>query len=330
MPADMSISGILFEQTIVIFIIIIIGAICYKTKLIDDATNSKLSNILLMLVNPLLIFMSYQRELSKDLLGGLLISFLLAIATHIIAISISYIFIRRKRRKIVIEDGIRIKKYVENEDASVERLSSSYANMGFFGLPLVYSIFGSEGVFYVTASVTVFNILMWTHGVIMMSGSKDLKLKDILRKLITPTIIAIFLGLIFFILQIRLPSVLHQSLSYVANINTPFAMLIAGVTIGKTNIIKLFTSNLRMYYSVFLKLILIPLIAVLIYVWLPIDEMVKMVAIIMAATPTSTIGTLFTIKYNKNSVLAAQIFAVTTLLCVFTIPIIFKIAELLM
>ena len=53
MPADMSISGILFEQTIVIFIIIIIGAICYKTKLIDDATNSKLSNILLMLVNPL-------------------------------------------------------------------------------------------------------------------------------------------------------------------------------------------------------------------------------------------------------------------------------------
>jgi predicted permease len=107
-------------------------------------------------------------------------------------------------------------------------------------------------------------------------------------------------------------------------------MLIAGVTIGKTNIIKLFTSNLRMYYSVFLKLILIPLIAVLIYVWLPIDEMVKMVAIIMAATPTSTIGTLFTIKYNKNSVLAAQIFAVTTLLCVFTIPIIFKIAELLM
>jgi predicted permease len=326
----MSISGILFEQTIVIFIIIIIGVICYKTNLIDDATNSKLSSILLMLVNPLLIFMSYQRDLSKDLLGGLLISFLLAIVTHIVAITISYIFLRRKKRKIIIVDGIRIKKYVDNEDVAVERLSSSYANMGFFGLPLVNSIYGSEGVFYVTAYVTVFNILIWTHGVIMMSGSKDLKFKDILKKLMTPTILAIILGLLFFVLQIRIPNVMHQSFGYIANINTPFAMLIAGVSVGKTNIFKLFTQNLRMYYSVFLKLLLIPFALVLLYVWLPIDDMVKMIAIIMAATPTSTIGTLFTIKYNKNSELSAQIFAVTTLLCVITIPIIIKITELLM
>lgn len=326
----MSISGILFEQIIVIFIIIIIGVICYRTKLIDDTTNSKLSNILLMLVNPILIFMSYQRDLSKDLLEGLLISFLLAVVIHIVAIAISYILIRRKKKKTIIVDGIRIKKYINNDDVEVERLSSSYANMGFFGIPLANSIFGSEGVFYVTAYVTVFNVFMWTHGVIMMSGSKNLKFKDILKKLITPTFIAIILGLLFFVLQIRLPNILHQSLSLIGNINTPFAMLIAGVSIGGTNIIKLFTENLRMYYSAFLRLLLIPFIIVLLFVWLPINDMVKMVAIIMAATPTSTIGTLFTIKYNKNSALAGQIFAVTTLLCLFTIPIIIWIAELLM
>ena len=329
MPTTGSISGILVEQIIVIFIIILIGVICYKTKLIDDATNSKLSSILLMLINPVLIFVSYQREFSSDLLEGLLISFLLAITTHLVAIAISYLLIRRKKKKTLIVDGIRIKKYVDNEDVEVERLSSSYANMGFMGIPLIYGIFGSEGVFYVTATVTVFNIFIWTHGVMMMSGSKDLKFKEIIRKLTSPTIIAIILGLIFFILQIKVPDVVYQSFSYIGDINTPFAMLIAGVTIGKTNIVQLFTKNLRMYYSVFLKLLFIPFVLVLLYIWLPIDETVKIIAIILAATPSSTIGVLFTIKYKKNSVLAAQIFTVTTLLCVVTIPIIIKLAELL-
>ena len=94
----MSISGILIYQIAVIFIIIIIGVICYKTNLIDDATNSKLSNILLTLVNPIVIFVSYQRDFSYDLLEGLLISLLLSIITHIVGIIISYTLIRRKRR----------------------------------------------------------------------------------------------------------------------------------------------------------------------------------------------------------------------------------------
>ncbi|TAH64274.1 MAG: hypothetical protein EWM47_12970 [Anaerolineaceae bacterium] len=326
----MSTSGILIEQTISIFIILVLGVICYKTKLIDDTTNSKLSNILLTLVQPTLIFTSFQREFNIDLVEGLIISLVLALITHIVAISISYIFIRRKKKKIIVVDGVRTVTYVENKDVDVERLTSGYANMGFIGIPLAYGLYGSEGVFYVTASVMTFNILMWTHGVIMISGTKELKFKDILMRLKSPAIIAIFLGLIVFIFQIRLPNVLNQSLNYIGSINTPFGMLIAGATIAKTDIVKMFIGNLRKYYMVFLKLLFIPFVLMLIYVRLPIDDTLKMIAIIMAATPTTTIGTILTIRYKKNSVLAAEIFAMTTLLCVFTIPFIIKVAELLM
>jgi predicted permease len=326
----MTTSGILIEQTLAILIILIIGVICYKAKLIDDATNSKLSNILLTLVQPVLIFTSFQMEFKMELVEGLLISLVLAFLTHIIAITISYIFIGKKKRRIVNVDGVRTVIHVDNEDVEVERLTSSYANMGFIGIPLAYALFGSEGVFYVTAYVMAFNILMWTHGVIMISGEKNLKFKDIISKLKSPAIIAIFLGLIFFAFQIKLPYVLNQSLNYIGNINTPFGMLIAGATIAKSDIIKVFTKNLRKYYMVFLKLLLIPFILMLLYVWLPIDETVKMIAIIMAATPSTAVGTLLTIRYKKNSVLAAEIFAMTTILCVLTIPLIMKLAELLM
>lgn len=326
----MSASAILVQQTLSILIIIIVGVICYKTKLIDDATNSKLSNILLTLVQPVLIFTSFQIEFKKELVEGLLISLLLAFVTHIVAISISYIFIRKKKRRIANIDGKPTVTYVDNEDLEVERLTCSYANMGFMGIPLAYGLFGSEGVLYVTAAVMAFNVFIWTHGVIMISGVRKVNFKDVIMRLRSPAIIAIFLGLIFFAFQIKLPSVIEQSLNYIGNMNTPFAMLVAGATIGKTDITKILTRNLRKYYMIFLKLLLIPVILMLIYVWLPIDETVKMVAIMLVATPTSTIATILTVRYNKNSLLASEIFAITTVLCVFTIPFIIRLAELLL
>lgn len=321
----MSLTQITFNQIIVILIIILIGMICYKVKLIDDATNSKLSNILLMLVNPMVIFVAYQRQFSPELLEGLLISLLLSAITHIVSIFIAYLLIRRKKREVITIDGIKVKKYVDNRDAEVERMSVIYSNVGFMGIPLVNGIFGTEGVFYVTASITMFNIFLWTHGVIMMSGSSEWSLKAMLKKLMSPSIIAIIVGLLCFLFQIMVPETMKTAFEYIANINTPFAMLIAGVTIGKTNFKKLLTKY-RVYLVTLIKLLLIPGLLLLLYSRFHFSEMVFIIAVIMAATPTATTGILFSIKYEKNSVLAAEIFTVTTLLCAITIPLMVKLA----
>ena len=324
----MSPAQITLNQILIIFIIIIIGIISYKIKLIDDATNAKLSNILLMLVNPMVIFVAYQRAFSTELLNGLLISLLLSAVTHITSILIAYLMLRKKKRETLIIDGIKIKKYVENKDAEVERSNAIYANVGFMGIPLVNGIFGSEGVFYVTASITMFNIFLWTHGVIMMSGSKELSFKALMKKLMSPSIIAIVIGLICFLFQIMVPKVVKDAFTHIANMNTPFAMLIAGVTIGKTDLRKLL-KKFRVFYTAFIKLIIIPILLLLVYSLFPMNEIVFTTAVIMAAAPSATTGILFSIKYGKNSVLSAEIFTVTTLLCAITIPLIVKLAGII-
>ena len=48
------------EKIIEMFFIMLCGIVLFKTGLIDDKTVPKLSNILLMLVSPLMIFQSYQ------------------------------------------------------------------------------------------------------------------------------------------------------------------------------------------------------------------------------------------------------------------------------
>jgi len=324
----MTISGILLNQILIIFVIICIGIICYRTNLIDDATNNKLSDILLYLVTPAVIFVSYQRDFSKDLMEGLLFSLLFATLVHAAGIIVSYILIRRKRRIWVTADGTRIKKTVDNENLEVERIACSYANVGYMGIPLVNGIYGSEGVFYVTAYITLFNLLIWTHGVIVMSGRKNMKLKDFAKMLLSPSIIAIVLGLICFVAQIKVPKVVYEALNHIALLNTPLSMLVAGVTIAKTNIIKILTRNLRLYYVIFIKLIIIPFLVMAAVIRLPVSETVKIIAIIMAAAPTGATVILFSIKYGKNSVLAAEIFTLAMLLCMGTIPLVIRIAEM--
>ncbi len=323
----MSPAQITFNQILIIFIIIAIGVICYKIKLIDEATNAKLSNILLMLVNPMVIFVAYQRAFSKELLEGLLISLLLSVVTHVVSILISYLLIKKKKRETLIIDGIKIKKYVDNKDVEVERSNAIYSNVGFMGIPLVNGIFGSEGVFYVTASITVFNIFLWTHGVIMMSGKSEWSFKALLKKLMSPSIIAIAIGLVCFLFQLMVPKVVKDAFTHIANLNTPFAMLIAGVTIGRTDIRKLI-KNYRVFYVTFLKLLLIPFLLLLIFSRFPMNETVFTTAVIMAAAPSATTGILFSIKYGKNSVLSAEIFTVATLLCALTIPLMVRLAGL--
>jgi predicted permease len=299
----MSLAITTLNQILIMFLIILIGFICYKTKLIDQEGNKKISNLLLMLVNPMLILVSYQMDYSKKLMIGLLISFLLAIFTHIFGIFISYIFVRGK----------------VNADVVIERFSSIYSNCGFMGIPLIYGIFGSEGVFYITAYMTVFNLFIWTHGLIMMIGKQDSK--TMVKALLSPTIIAIVIGFFLFVLHIKLPNPIYKSLDYVASMNTPLAMLIAGITIAQSDILKVFLKK-RIYLVIFLKQLLIPTVLLIIYSRVACSDAVMTTAVIAAACPAATTGTLFALRYDKNALYASELFAMTTLFSIITIPIV--------
>lgn len=61
------------EKIIEMFFIMLCGIVLFKTGLIDDKTVPRLSNILLMLVSPLMIFQSYQMDFAVILCGGLVL-----------------------------------------------------------------------------------------------------------------------------------------------------------------------------------------------------------------------------------------------------------------
>ncbi len=307
----MELSLTVLNQVLVMFVLIIIGYIGFKTKLVDVTGNRQMTNVLLYIVAPLVIIDAYQMEYNDTLASNLLIAFALGVASHIIAIAVSYILIKKKGNE---------------EKAPIERFAVIYSNCGFMALPLVSALFGAEGVFYASAYMTIFNLLSWTHGYILMSGKADKK--TIKSALLSPVILSVGVGMLIFFLKIPIPSVLKTSASYIAAVNTPLAMIVTGVSLAQTNIFSAF-KQIRCYYIVFLSCILVPLIAMSIYLFLPLPTNLILVNLVSTACPCAVTTILFSTKFGLDSSYASKILTLSNITSIITIPAIVFIYQFL-
>lgn len=298
----METASIVLEKILLVGVLVAVGFLCSKLGVIDHQANLKLTDLLLLVVVPSTILSSYQITFTPELAHNLVIALGLAAVCHGIQLACAYVLIRKGR-----------------SDTQVERMSTAYSNCGFMGIPLIHALYGAEGVLYLTAYLTCFNLLMFTHGVVMMSGQTDWKL--MLKQLCSPALIATLAGVVIFLLRIRLPEVFVEAVGSLGSMNTPLAMLIAGASIAESDLKACF-GNKRIYWILFLKMLVIPAAVMLALFALPVDATVLYVEVIAAACPTAAICTMFAHRYGKNAGYAAQIFTLTTLVSLATIPLV--------
>ena len=291
-------------------IIMVLAFVCYRRKIVNQEGIRSVSNLLLMIVNPCLIITVYQTDYDARLVKGLLIAFAAAFAAHVIAIIIARFLIPEKN----------------NPNYYLDRFGSIYSNCGFIGIPLIYSVLGNEGVFYLTAYMTMFNLFTWTHGLSLLENK--ISFRQLKEGLLSPMIIATCAAMILFFTQLRIPATVLDSMNYIADMNTPLAMMVAGFSVAQADLKKIF-SNLHIYWVSFLKLMVVPL-AVTVFLFLfRIDHDIAYTTLIAASCPTATTMTMMAIRYNKNYTYASEIFAFTTVLSMVTIPVVTFIAGFL-
>ena len=292
---------LIFNQLVKMLIILIVGIVCVRIGLVSKEGSKTISNLLLMLVNPILIIMVYQTDYDPILVKGLLFSFVAAFISHILAILVSKLLFRDK----------------EDPNSMINQFAAVYSNCGFIGIPLINSVLGSEGVFYLTAYMTVFNILTWTHGLSLMKGHFDPKLLK--EGLTAPMVMGTFIAMILFFTQIHIPDTIAASMQYIADMNTPLAMMVAGFSVANSDIKKICTN-----------VIIVPLV-VLLFLWIaPFNADIAYPTLIASACPTGTTITMMSIRFDKNAAYASEIFSFTTVLSIITIPLIIFIAGFLL
>ena len=294
------------------FILLIVGYICFKCKIIDQAGNKAFSTILLHVITPAAILLVYQRnEFTTQMAGLLGIAFIAAISSHIIMIVIAnLIFIDKK-----------------NANIGIERFSIVYSNSGFIGIPLISATLGAEGVFFLSAYIAIFNLFLWTHGVSSIKGS--FSFKNIKKGIYSPVFLVTMLAIALYFIRIEFPENILRSVEFLANTMTPLAMLVAGFSIAQVDLKEMIT-NLRIHWIVFVKGIVVPL-AVLFFMYLiNVDTTVALTMIIAAACPTAIGGAMMAMNYGKDYKYATEIFAVSTIFAMLTIPAVIFISEIIL
>ena len=117
-------------QVIILYLISGIGFIADKTKIFVQADGKRLVDLLFNLILPIAIVNSFlSMERTPEHIRGLLISFALAVLTHIIAIAISSLTFRKRRS--LMERG-------------VYHYAITFSNAAFLALPLAQSVAGDE------------------------------------------------------------------------------------------------------------------------------------------------------------------------------------------
>jgi predicted permease len=246
-------------------------------------------------------------EYESRLVVNMLWTFLLAAAAYGIFIAAVYLLIRPK----------------PGRETEIERFSAIYSNCGFMGIPLASAILGNEGVFYTTAFLSVFFCFAWTHGIMLLTGQHDRK--ALLKKLCSPTMIGIVIGLLLFFFRIPLPDLLEKTFGYVASMNTPMAMVASGISVAQADLFHAL-KNPRVYYVSAVKLLIVPLLLGLLFLPLGfIPQEIRLVVLLLMAAPSAAMCTLQCQKHSMNDAYASHIFAVTTLVSMLTMPLVVKL-----
>ncbi|PWL73219.1 MAG: hypothetical protein DBY25_00495 [Clostridiales bacterium] len=297
----MDTAQIVLYQAVVMFLMIVVGYICYRIHIISPTTNIQLSNLLLLVVNPCIIFISFQVDFDARLVSGLLISIGLSVLSIVLMMFLTRVVLKKKPEM----------------QYKVDRFACIYTNCGFFATPLVSAMFGSEGVLFITAYIATSNFFMWTQGVGVYTGKMNVR--QLVNCLKAPTIIAILLGVILFFCHIRIPDFVYDPIQFIGSMNSPLAMIVAGAFIAQTNVVKAF-AKLRLYYVSIVRLFMIPLLCIVVFALLPLEDTVALTVLVGAAAPPAVSIMMFAAKYQCDELYAAELFSVSTIISILSIP----------
>lgn len=304
----MNIVSIVFGQIVMMFLMMAVGAGAYKTGLVTEKGSAELSNITLYLVIPFVVLTSFQIDFDANIFHGIVITFVLGIIAHGLAILLSYGLVRGR----------------DQNRTALERFSVVYPNCGFMGIPLAQAVLGSKGVIYITAFIAAQNLFIWSHGVASMQGSfKKESIKEVFK---APVMIATFAGLLCYLLQIKFPALVFRPLKAIADMNTPLAMMISGTAIAQTNLLKIL-SKPRIYILTVLRLLVVPFVMFLILIFVPVSKDLKILSLLATSASTAAITTMFAVKFKKDVGYAAELFAISTIAAIATLPLMISLGE---
>lgn len=288
----MHISLLLMNQIIQLFIMIFMGFIIVKAKLLKAEDSKILSVIVLYLIIPCVIINAFQVDYTPQTVKGLLIALAGSVMTQVILL-------------IVVSILGRVFHLNEVEVASIY-----YSNSGNLIVPIVTFILGKEWVLYGCVFMSVQLVFIWTHCKKIISRESTYDWRKIVLN----------------INMIHLPAIINNTLSAVGSMIGPASMIVTGMLFAGMDFKQIF-ANKRVYFVSFFRLIIVPVIALFLIKCSQLSTFssngnkLMMIVFLAIITPSASTVTQMCQVYGNDSQYASAINVVTTLLAIVTMPL---------
>ena len=145
---------VMLQQMIVMFLMMVVGYLCYKKQILTEEVSKKVSVIVVNVANPCMILSSAltdQQMQGKELLQTLAI------------VAMMYAFLLLVAQLL---PGI---LHIQKESRGAYAAMTVFANIGFMGFPVLAAMYGNGALLYGAVFQIPFNILIYTYGVAVLT-----------------------------------------------------------------------------------------------------------------------------------------------------------------
>ena len=284
-----------------VFLIFGIGYASQKLLKMDIKSISAMSLYILL---PLLTFDTfYRNELTVDYLYLFIFSVIITVILIGITILIGWFMKSTK------------------EDVSAILLGTLFPNSGNYGAPVMLFALGAVAFDYAIVLMVLHGFIISTVGIFIASfgSGGTISVKDAILSIFRiPVIYGAAAGLLLQLTHITIDDKLMDILQMTGNAAIPVVMLILGMQLAE---IRKENFELRNINTVVLiRMVVSPLVAMVLVIFMPVDETMKMVFIILNAMPVAANSTMLAVQFNVKPNLVSFSTLVTTLLSLLTIP----------
>ena len=296
-------------QVITLFIMIGVGFALGRLKIVTEKGTKEMSAVLINVATPSIILTSFQIDWDSQFLVTLGTGFLAMIACYVIFMFLVKPLYRKQPedRRVCLQIG------------------SMYGNVGFMGIPLISAVLGSSNVIYAVLAIAAFNMMIFTHGAIVMGGRKAASVKSIVTNTV---MISLIVSVALMLLRIRIPSPIFNSLTFLGNLSTPLSMLVIGAQLSRSELSGFFSKPV-IYAASAVKMIILPIITMALLFPFHFDKTFYIAAVILFAAPTGGYTSIFAERYHRDVAFAANFVSLCTLLSIVTLPLAAILAEYL-
>lgn len=291
-------------------IIVFVGILVVRLKVVGPDFRSQLAKFVTNAALPCMIARSLYSQTER--FEGMGRIFLLAVLMVILLFLAGQVLYRVMGR---------------TENAVSARFSLIFGNFTFMGFPIVENLYGSAGLFAFTLFTMPVRLAFYSSPAFLLrptgAAREPFHWKSLGKQLLSPPILAVFIGLIMYFLRWQPPLFVDKAVQALGSAASMLGMLLVGMGMADATP-KTLWQRRKVMTVVLSKAILCPLLLLGLFLLYPLDSLTKQALFLYGAVPVPSLLTAFSLNQGRSTEAcqdASAAVLLSTLLSVLILPL---------